>query len=86
MAFHHTPAEFARSVVESLAQRMADMVRRLNVDPSAGEILVAGGGSRSATWVKLLADELRTPLTVIEADPLSGAARMALASDLRRTD
>ena len=86
VAFHHTPAEFARSVVEGLVQRMADMVRRLNVDPSAGEILVAGGGSRSATWVKLLADKLGTPLTVTEADPLSGAARMALPSDLRRTD
>jgi len=86
VAFHHTPAEFARSVVEGLARRMADMVRRLNVDPSAGEILVAGGGSRSATWVKLLADALGTPLVPTEADSLWGAARMALAADLRGPD
>ncbi|HUT92462.1 MAG TPA: FGGY family carbohydrate kinase [Thermoguttaceae bacterium] len=86
VAFHHAPAEFARSVVEGLVRRMADMVRRLDVDRSAAKILVAGGGSRSATWVKLLADVLGTPLTVTEADPLSGAARMALASDLRGTD
>jgi len=36
--------------------------------------------------VKLLADALGTPLTATDADPLWGATRMALASDLRRTD
>ncbi|MFH1267238.1 MAG: hypothetical protein ABIK89_16035 [Planctomycetota bacterium] len=44
------------------------------------------GGSRSPTWVRLLAEALDVPLTVTEADPLRGAARMALPSALRPTD
>ena len=80
LALHHTPDELARSVVEGLVRRMADMVRRLDVDRPGAKILVAGGGSRSATWVKLLADALGTPLVPTEADPLWGAARMALAA------
>ena len=82
LALHHTSAEFARSVVESLVKRMGRLVRQLSIDRSGGEILVAGGGSRSATWVRILSEELGTPLRVIEADPLRGAARMALALDL----
>ncbi|NQT13890.1 MAG: hypothetical protein HQ582_14140, partial [Planctomycetes bacterium] len=78
VGLHHTSAEFARSVVESLARRMAVMVRRLGIDLSTGKTLVAGGGSRSAAWVRILSEELDTPLTVTEADPLRGAARMAL--------
>ena len=86
VALHHTPDELARSIVEGLVRRMADMVSRLNVHRSDAKILVAGGGSRSATWVKLLADALGTPLVPTRADPLWGAARMALASDVRGPD
>ena len=82
IALHHTPAQFARSIVESLVKRMGAMVQRLNVERPGDEILVAGGGSRSATWVELLSEELGVPLTVTEADPLRGAARMALRLDL----
>ena len=78
---HHTPAELARSIVENLVKRMGAMVRRLNAARPGGEILVAGGGSRSATWVRLLSEELGAPLAVTEADPLRGAARMALGVD-----
>ena len=83
IGLHHTRAEFSRSIVESLVKRMAGMVRRLNVERSGGEVLVAGGGSRSATWVGILCEELGVPLAVTEGDPLRGAARMAL-SVLRR--
>ena len=82
IGLHHTPAQFARSIVESLVKRMGAMVRRLNVEQSGGEVLVAGGGSRSATWVGILCEELGVRLAVTEADPLRGAARMALALDL----
>ena len=82
LALHHTSSEFARSVVESLVKRMASLVRRLNIDRPGAEILVAGGGSRSATWVRILSEELGTPLRVTEADPLRGAAQMALALEI----
>jgi len=78
IGLHHASADLARSVVECLARRMAAMVRRLGVDLPAGKTLVAGGGSRSTTWVRILSEELHAPLTVTEADPLRGAARMAL--------
>lgn len=77
IGLHHTSADFARSVVECLVRRMAVLVRRLGVDRSAGKVLVAGGGSRSDAWVRILSEELGAPLTVTEADPLRGAARMA---------
>jgi sugar (pentulose or hexulose) kinase len=82
IGLHHTPAEFARSIVESLVKRMVAMVQRLKIERSGGEILVGGGGSRSATWVGILSEELGAPLTATEADPLRGAARMALGLDL----
>ena len=78
IGLHHTSAEFARSVIECLVRRMAALVRRLDADQSVGKILVAGSGSRSTTWVRILSEELETPLTVTEADPLRGAARMTL--------
>lgn len=86
VALHHTPDELARSIVEGLVRRMADMVSRLNVNRPDAKILVAGGGATAATWVKLLADTLGTPLVPTGADPLWGAARMALASDIRGPD
>ena len=80
IALGHTPAELARSLVEELVRRMVEMVGRVDVDRSAARILVAGGGSRSATWVRMLSDALGLPLTVTPAAPLLGAARMALPS------
>lgn len=78
IGLYHTPADFARSVIECLVLRMAARVPILGVDPSTKRSLVAGGGSRSPTWVRLLSEVLSVPLAVTEADPLRGAARMAL--------
>ncbi len=77
IGLHHGPAQFARSVVESLSKRMASMIGCLQVDLSRTTVLAAGGGSRHAVWVRILADMLDQPITVTQADPLDGAARMA---------
>ncbi len=76
---HHTRAHFARSVVESLAGRMAGMVRQLGVDPRATPVLVAGGGSRYAFWVEVLGQAIGARVTQTTTSPLLGAARMAHA-------
>lgn len=74
---HHTTAHFARSVVESLVNRMVDMVRRMNVDVKSTPVLVAGGGSRYAFWVDTLAKALGTRVKLTALSPLIGAAKMA---------
>ena len=74
---HHTPADFARSILEALARRMKDLVARLGVRLDRKQIFVAGGGSNAALWVDLLSQTLGAPLTVTEGRPCVGAARMA---------
>ncbi len=74
IGLHHTVPDFARSVFEGLAKRMAQMIEQIGMDAAGGDVLVAGGGSSSSVWVGILADALATRLTVTDADPLSGAA------------
>lgn len=75
---HHTPADFARSTIECLVRRMTLLVSQLGQRPSEGSILVAGGGSRQPLWRDLLSAALGRRLEATEADPLRGAARMAV--------
>lgn len=77
IGLHHAPADFARSVLESLSARMQTMVARLSVEPFLQRILVAGGGSRQPLWLKILSELFSVPLSATEADTLRGAARMA---------
>jgi len=76
----HTAADRARAVVESMVERMRGMVEQLGGPPGQRSVLVAGGGSRAAVWIDLLADALGVPLRPAEADALLGAARMARAA------
>jgi len=77
IGLHHTPGDFARSVLESLSARMQMMVARLGVETGARRILVAGGGSRQPLWIEILSSLFHAPLSATEADTLRGAARMA---------
>ena len=77
---HHTTADFARSVLEALAARMAELVQRLHVNLEDTKVLVAGGGSENPLWVRIVSETLGTRLKVIEGRPCVGAARMALSA------
>jgi xylulokinase len=77
LALHHTPADLARSVLESLSQRTAGLVRRLGLSLQDRQVLAAGGGSAQPLWRQLVADALGAKLALTEARPLLGAARMA---------
>ncbi len=78
LGLHHTPADLARSVLESLAARLAGLVRTLGTSAKGQTILVAGGGSVQPIWRRIVAESLETKLTVTAASPLLGAARMAV--------
>lgn len=78
IGLHHTPADFARSVVESLARRIATMVSDLGVRADKTRVLVAGGGSKSPVWVRILSETLGARIKVAQGHPHIGAARMAL--------
>lgn len=82
IGFHHTAADFARSVLEFLVTRLASSVRELGLYRSPTAVFAAGGGSASPLWVRLLSEALGTRVTVTDAQPLLGAARMATASVL----
>lgn len=79
LALHHTSAEMARSILETLSARLAGALRALGPAP-ARRLLVAGGGARRAIWRRVVADELGCPLQSTPVGPLHGAARMAAVS------
>ena len=78
LGLNHNRADLARSVLECLSRRMANLVRGLGLPLKNKQILVAGGGSFQPLWRKMLSVDLKTRLTVTRADPLLGAARMAI--------
>ncbi len=77
--FHHSPADFARSVLECLTRRLVRLFHQLGRPTTAAPILVSGGGSANPIWMRMLAEALGARLRVIEAPPFVGAARMVLA-------
>jgi len=56
---------------------MTGLVHDLCGDSLPRTCLVAGGGSNAGLWTTLLEQALDHPLTITQADPLTGAARMA---------
>lgn len=83
LGLNHTTADMARSIIQNLGVRMADMVHGLGVTVKDRKALVAGGGNAQPLWRQILAKALDMRLIVTDATPLEGAARMA-ARHLRR--
>ncbi|MEI6168388.1 MAG: FGGY-family carbohydrate kinase [bacterium] len=77
LGLHHTRADLARSILEGLSRRMAELVKRLDLDLKGREVLAAGGGSLQPLWRKIVSDALGAKLVRTKANPLLGAARMA---------
>jgi xylulokinase len=82
---HHGPAHLGYAVIEGVGFGLRDGLSAL---ASAGdaplELLLAGGGSRSAVWSQLLADILGLPLVLAEGSETAGArgaARLAWMAD-----
>jgi xylulokinase len=76
VSLHHGSGELARAVLETLARRMAHLVRVVCPGQLHG-VRVAGGGARSALWRSILAEQLGIPVVRTDATPLTGAARLA---------
>jgi len=70
------PGEYALTVIDFISSNMAELVHRLKPDLSGTEIYCAGGGTKNRIWTEALEKKLAKKLTIIEADPLLGAARM----------
>lgn len=78
LGLHHTDADLARSIIESLSRRMGGMVKGLGVEVKGRTVLAAGGGSNRPLWLREIGALLGARLVATEANPLLGAARMAL--------
>jgi len=74
----HTPADFARSVLECLTRRMLVIARRLSANLESTPVLLAGSGSQNPLWVEILAKTLGVRVKKTDGRPCVGAARMAL--------
>ncbi len=85
IGLHHAPADFARSVIESLSRRMAAMAKRLSAGLRHQEFLAAGGGSQSPLFVQTVSEMLGAPVRAVTASPVIGAGRMA-AQAIARAD
>ncbi len=79
LGLHHTRADLARSILESLAQRMTELVGRLDIPIKGRDVLAAGGGSKQPLWRNIVSEALDTTLERTQANPVLGAARMARA-------
>lgn len=78
----HGPADLAYAVVEGVSFGLRDGLDTLA--KPAGDLVLVGGGARSAWWAQLLADVLETPLAICEggeAGAALGAARLAWLAD-----
>ncbi|VTU16701.1 Xylulose kinase [Variovorax sp. SRS16] len=78
----HGPAEIAYAVAEGVSFGLRDGLDTL-ARPT-GDLILVGGGARSAWWSQLLADILDVPLTRCEgaeAGGALGAARLAWLAD-----
>ncbi|SEA51908.1 xylulokinase [Variovorax sp. YR216] len=78
----HGPAEIAYAVVEGVSFGLRDGLDTLQ--KPTGDLMLVGGGARSAWWAQLLADILQVPLAVCEggeAGGALGAARLAWLAD-----
>lgn len=78
----HGPADIAYAVVEGVSFGLRDGLDTLA--RPAGDLVLVGGGARSAWWAQLLADVLDTPLAICEGSEAGGAlgaARLAWLSD-----
>jgi sugar (pentulose or hexulose) kinase len=78
IGLHHTRADLARSILESLSARMAGLVDQLGVPMKGRKVLAAGGGSAQPVWRKIVEEVVGVELIRTTADPLLGAARMAV--------
>jgi xylulokinase len=78
----HGPAQIAYAVVEGVSFGLRDGLDTLA--RPAGDLMLVGGGARSAWWAQLLADVLDVPLALCEgseAGAAVGAARLAWLAD-----
>lgn len=78
----HGPADIAYAVVEGVSFGLRDGLDTLT--RPAAELVLVGGGARSAWWAQLLADVLDVPLAVCEGSEAGGAlgaARLAWLAD-----
>jgi xylulokinase len=78
----HGPADIAYAVVEGVSFGLRDGLDTLA--RPAGDLVLVGGGARSAWWAQLLAHVLETPLAICdgsEAGSALGAARLAWLLD-----
>lgn len=79
---HNTrPENLLRSAVEGVTFALRYGMGRLrDLGVEAGEILLTGGGARSATWRQVIADVCGAPVTVLKQDESAcfGAALQAL--------
>lgn len=73
MSLRHQKKHHTRAVLEGVSYGLNDslsMMQELGVNPN--EIILSGGGSRSALWKQMLADIFATPCAMVNA--LEGAA------------
>ncbi|HEY3376821.1 MAG TPA: FGGY family carbohydrate kinase [Armatimonadota bacterium] len=81
LTLRHGRGHLARALYEGTAFSIRQAMSVLDAPPNAEPFSVVGGGTRSALWVRILADVLGRPLRIpADADSAVGAALLALAA------
>ena len=78
IGMHHSSADMARAILESLSRRMAGLLTQ-TAGRQRHRLWVAGGGSQRPIWRAILSAAIGARLTRTEVSPLLGAARMGAA-------
>jgi sugar (pentulose or hexulose) kinase len=82
LSLHHTRADMAQSVVDSITERIANLIMQMQPEKSQ-PVFLAGGGIKMAGLVELLSQKIGIPVIPVQADPLLGAARMTVGREKR---
>ncbi|NWG12621.1 MAG: hypothetical protein HXY20_03705 [Acidobacteria bacterium] len=72
----HEASDMARSILESLADRLSGLLRRVGSRPQR-PLLVSGGGAGQPVWRGIVAERLQQRVRTTRANSLLGAARLA---------
>ena len=78
IGMHHTSADMARAILESLSQRLAGLLAQVS-GSHRQRLRVAGGGSQRPIVREILSAAVGERLTRTGVSPLRGAARMGAA-------
>jgi len=85
LSLMHRKRDMTRSILEGVQfslKQISDLIKKLGNGIDISEIIISGGGSRSALWRQITADIFQCPVKVLKGSAEGGAYGAALISGI----